>query len=49
MNGRVGIVQRDTVAASEQGRLVVLLDGETEAVSIREANLRKADGFDKLD
>ena len=49
MNGRSGIVQIDTVDAfDEQGRLVVLLHGDAEAVLIREANLRKADGFNRL-
>ena len=40
-NGRAGLVQGP---ASRPGRLVVLLDGDAKPMSLREANLRKADG-----
>ena len=40
-NGRAGLVQGP---ASRPGRLAVLLDGDTTPMSLREANLRKADG-----
>ena len=41
-NGRTGLVQGP---APRPGRLVVLLDGDTTPTSLRETNLRKADGF----
>ena len=41
-NGRVGIVQ---ASVPKPGRLAVLLDGDKNPTSIRETNLRKADGF----
>ena len=41
-NGRTGLVQG---LAPRPGRLAVLLDGDNKPTSLREANLRKADGF----
>ena len=41
-NGRAGLVQGP---APRPGRLAVLLDGESKPASLRETNLRKADGF----
>lgn len=42
LNGRTGIVQGP---AANPERLLVLLDGEAKPMSLRERNLRKADGF----
>ena len=40
-NGRTGIVRE---LATLPGQLAVLLEGDTKSTSIRETNLRKADG-----